>query len=666
MKYAVNSIIICKFDEEDVMERILWIGDESLYAIDLNSNNCPYIRRRKEIDEAISDGRVTIVSDNAFATILKEEDISSKHKQIRDKHWNMIARMVNEEPNIFNSQCRRKAIKETAIEHNVSELSILGYLKRYWKRGKTPNALLPDYLNCGGRGKEKKAGTAKRGRPTRYKDIKGEGVNVTEDIKRIFRIAINRFYYTTAKNSLVLSYELMRKEYFNNGFKEINGIQVPIIKPQSEIPTFSQFRYWFEKERNIKKEITSRYSNKKYQKQYRAITGNANDGVMQPGTYEIDCQVGDVYLTSRFNSSWVIGRPAIYIVIDKFSRLICGYYVGLENGSYVGAVSALLNATSDKVAFCKEYGIDIKKEEWPVCHLPESIIADRGELEGGNIDNLINTLNISLHNTPPYQAELKACVERFFGLNNDRVKPFIPGVVNLDGRERGDKDYRLNAKLNLYDFNRLMIKAILYHNNHYHLNYYKREEMMIEDDVPSIPIHLFNWGIANRGGKLRSVSEDVIKLALMPSDEATVTAKGIRYKDMYYASNAMLQEQVFVKARRNGRWKVKITYDPRNMDCIYVIGDAPNEYEKCYMIDDNSRYRNKVIEEVDYLLAMEKINKIKTKDLEAQAKTQLIAEIEDIISKAENNFNKGNHTEESDRQRVKNIRENRRIEKNDE
>jgi hypothetical protein len=45
----------------------------------------------------------------------------------------------------------------------------------------------------------------------------------------------------------------MRKEYFSDGFKEENGVKIPVIKPQSEIPSFGQFRYWFEKERDYKK-----------------------------------------------------------------------------------------------------------------------------------------------------------------------------------------------------------------------------------------------------------------------------------------------------------------------------------------------------------------------------------------------------------------------------
>ena len=48
---------------------------------------------------------------------------------------------------------------------------------------------------------------------------------------------------------------------------------------------------------------------------------------------------------------------------------------------------------------------------------------------------------------------------------------------------------------------------------------------MVEDNVPCIPIELWNWGIANRGGTLRSISEDIIKLALMPSDTAVLLKK---------------------------------------------------------------------------------------------------------------------------------------------
>ena len=62
--------------------------------------------------------------------------------------------------------------------------------------------------------------------------------------------------------------------------------------------------------------------------------------------------------------------------------MICGIYIGLESGSYTGAMMALLNATMNKVEYCRQYGIEIEEKDWPVHYLPEAIIADRGELEG--------------------------------------------------------------------------------------------------------------------------------------------------------------------------------------------------------------------------------------------------------------------------------------------
>jgi len=662
MNYFVNSLLKINSEDEQILVRVLWLNDEFAYVIDINKNNVPYIILRIYMDSLVEKGDIVVEEKDPISLAIKEEDIPQKYKEIRDKSWNMIKDIVIQEPQIYQTTYRRKTIKEVSSRSNISELSVLSYLKRYWKRGRIPNSLLPDYFNCGGRGKERTSGNTKRGRPRKHKDVAGEGVNVTEDIKKIFTISINKFYYTSAKNSLVLTYELMRKEYFSNGDKIINGVKVPIIKPQSQIPTFGQFRYWFLKERSIKKEITSRYSNKKFQKQYRAIPGNADDGIMQPGTFEIDCQIGDVYLVSRFNRNWVIGRPAIYIVIDKFSRIICGVYVGLETGSYAGAMMALLNTATDKVKFCEQYGIIIEENDWPVHCLPEKIIADRGEIEGTNIDNLINTLNVQVSLTPSYRADLKSFVEKFFSINNNLIKPYLPGKIDLDGRERGDSDYRISAKLDLFQFTQIIIKSILYYNNYSILNNYSRDEMMVADDVACIPRNIFNWGIANRGGSLRSVDNEVIKLALMPSADATVTAKGVRYKDMYYTSKTMLIEQTLVNAR-NKTWKVKISFDPRDLTYIYVHGDSPKEYEKCFLTNPNSRYKDKIMEEVEYLLSIEKIQKEEMKGIEVQAKTQLVSEVEYIVKNAKDEYKKTENNNESDKKRIENIRENRKIEK---
>ena len=82
-----------------------------------------------------------------------------------------------------------------------------------------------------------------------------------------------------------------------------------------------------------------RRSAKKYEQENRPIMGSSTAEALGPGSiYQIDATVADVYLVSQFNRNWIIGRPVVYGVIDVFSRLVTGIYIGLEGPSWVGAM----------------------------------------------------------------------------------------------------------------------------------------------------------------------------------------------------------------------------------------------------------------------------------------------------------------------------------------
>ena len=103
---------------------------------------------------------------------------------------------------------------------------------------------------------------------------------------------------------------------------------------------------------------------------------------MGPGAkYQIDATVGDIYLVSQFDRSDIIGRPVMYFVMDSYSRMVTGMYVGLEGPSWAGAMMAIENAASDKVAYCSSYGVTITEDEWPCHPYPTAILGDRGEME---------------------------------------------------------------------------------------------------------------------------------------------------------------------------------------------------------------------------------------------------------------------------------------------
>ena len=663
----VNNLI--SYDTEDneqLVERALWIDEERDigFFIDLYSGHFPYAKTVSEVEELIEAGQARILSEEPFIRVINENEIPEKHKIARDQAWEKIRDIVGVEPHIYDSSERRKYILKVCEIYNTHENTVVRYLKRYWQKGKTKNALLPDYYLCGGKGREKQSGQIKRGRPRKHSNIIGDGINIDEDTKRIFRIAVNKYYYTSAKKTLSLTYELMLKEFFNTDFKIKDNVEIPIIKSYGEIPSLNQFRYWFQKERNIKREISSRQSPKKYEQRHRGIIGDSTSEAMGPGYFEIDATVGDIYLVSRYNRDWIIGRPVIYFVIDRFSRMIVGVYVGLDGPSWSGAMMALANCACNKKLFCKEYDIEIEEEDWPVRFLPEVLLADRGELEGSNIHNLINVFGIKVQNTPPFRPDWKPIIEQNFRVVNLRTKPLMPGVINSDYRERGEKNYALDARLDIYQFEKTIILGILHHNNHRFLENYNREEMMIEDDIePILPINLWNWGIANRSGKLRYVPEDIVKLNLMPTGSASVTSQGIRFNGMLYASQKSLKQKWFEQARNKGTWKVSVSYDPRLMDYIYIRDEDGINYEKCFLLEHQHRYKDRTLDEINYLLEYEKLQQKKYSDKKIQSKVDLISEIENIVEQAKQQTAEEQTKGSSNRSRLKNIRQNRKVEK---
>lgn len=670
---------------ERLVERVLWIDEGYILAFVFDiaaKKGFPYPRKTSEILEALSTGAAVKITEDPWARIIRDEHLTKKEKECRDKAWGIIAPIVAQEPSIYERRLRGSLVKKSVEKYNegkqkekLIEKTVYGYLRRFWQRGKTPNALIPDYANSAGKGQRKGAGTKKRGRPRKYKndpDI-GEGKNVTEQDRRIFRIAINTFYNTSKKNTLTNAYEQMVKLYYKEDIRyDENGVMKSILKHHNEIPTLEQFRYWYkvEHQSNVEKTIKSRTGAKNFSLKNRAILGTSKAETRGPGSrFQIDATVADVYLISKYNSNWIIGRPVIYVVIDVFSRMIAGIYVGLEGPSWLGAMTALANAAADKVKFCREYGIEITEEDWPVHHLPDAILGDRGELLGMPIEeNFIPNLHVRVENTASYRADWKGLVERHFAIFHDHVKPFVPGYVDVDFRQRGGRDYRLDGRLTVDAFTSIIIRIVLFHNREHNLTKYVKDEEMIADDVPTIPIELWKWGITNRSGRLKSFSEEIVKLNLMPTSQATITPKGIKLqgKEMYYTCSKAEEEQWFERARSNllapSEKYLTISYDIRKPDFIYLISSDGRDFEKCFLLDSESRYSGKNFYDIEYMLDVEERDNERHKNKELQSKVDLVAEIESIVAESEKVTDPSAETL-SNRQRVSNIRDNRAAEK---
>jgi hypothetical protein len=281
-------------------------------------------------------------------------------------------------------------------------------------------------------------------------------------------------------------------------------------------------------------------------------------------------------------------------------------------------------------------------------------------MESKSAETLINALSVRIENAPPYRGDMKGIVEQYFNTTNETALTRLPGHVKPDMMERGGKDYRLDAKLDIQQLTKILIECVLHHNNHHLLEGYERTADMIADGVVPIPLEIWKWGITHCSGALRSFPEESIKLALMPTDTATVTAKGIKYKSVYYVCERAAKEYWFEKAKVKS-WRVDISYDPRNMNAIYVR-NPDGSVENCWLSNWQDKYISKSLDEILFLRESEKAAQRKNAPQEMKSKAELSSAISDVIAEAEE-MARQTVVPKSKSERTNKIRDNRRNEK---
>lgn len=569
------------FQLEQERHRILALADQHVLWINIDSDKAwPELVRTAEIEQWILDESLRRVADpyQELAALVVEQ--GSKAQAIRDQRYELIAPLLADEE-IYYRSGRGRLVQSRSDETGTSRKSLYKNLRQYWQRGAMPNALLPDYRKSGGKG-QKKVSKKKLGRPR--KTSPGTGITVDASIEKMFRLVLDRYYLNDKSHSL---------PYAHRRFIDMFEAANPDVRPE-DYPTITQLRYFYHREYENADRIRLRANKISYQKDIRPLIGTATAGVVGPGSrYEIDATIADVYLLSA-DRQRVIGRPTLYVVVDVFSRMVAGFYIGLENPSYVTAMSALATSMLDKSELCARYGAKITPEQWPNVGVPDAILADRGELLGHQIESLEKAFGVRIETTPPYRGDAKGIVERYFRTLQAEFKPFTPGVVTgTKVRKQGGKDYRLDATLTLDDFTQIMVASILHRNQYAVLSKYDRDPD-IPNDMALTPLNIWNWGIENRTGRLKNVSEQALRIALLPRQNVYLSDLGVSCFGAYYTSKELLASGWL---HRNGDRRVtglQAAYDPAVADHIYLFPEKDSsEYWVCYLTDRSRQFRGK-------------------------------------------------------------------------
>ena len=577
---------LLKSDNGDHL-RVLLYGDQQSYVVNCQRCKMPFPISTPSLLQ------MEKLPQDMYRLLSLDEDISKRQRQQRDRRAELIAPLLLKEC-ICDKSYRNKVLREIVSGNPVSRKTILQYLWLYWVY-QSKNALLP------------------------AEKSNAEKCPLSSDEKTI-RWALNKFYYTPQRQSLQTAYKMMlRAKYCDAKGK---------LKP--DYPSFWQFRYFFRQHRDPISESISREGIKAYQRNYRPFVGAVSDYAGTIGTYMTDATVADIYIVSRL-SRRPIGRPVIYTMVDAYSRLITGVYVGLEGGQY--ALRLLLqNTFSDKVSFCRQHNIEIDPQDWPSHHLPTKIMTDRGsEFLGGPLENLCEGYGIEIENLPAYRPDLKGVVEKLFDLVQSAYKPLLKGkgVIESDTQERGAPDYRRQGTLDLEQFTAVVLRCVLFYNSKSVQTGFTRTPAMIETNTPPLAASIWSFCEAQDDCPVKEATDKKLLYTLLPRAEGKITQRGLEIFGLRF-SNCTFKKR-FVSAGLGGRETVQIAYAPECMDTVWLYENGT------YSAFDLAQkaYLGKSLAEIADAQQQEKIERTDWKKQELQAQLDLMSDIQAIADGSE-------------------------------
>lgn len=110
-------------------------------------------------------------------------------------------------------------------------------------------------------------------------------------------------------------------------------------------------------------------------------------------------------------------RPWLTVILDDYSRAICGYMV------FLGAPSAANTALALRQAIWHK-----PEPDWPVCGIPDVLYTDHGsDFTSHRLGDTAAVLHLRIIHSQVARPQGRGKIERFFGTINTELLPTLPG-----------------------------------------------------------------------------------------------------------------------------------------------------------------------------------------------------------------------------------------------
>lgn len=528
------------------------------------------------------------------------KEISAHALKLRDERWE-IAKTFKGERRFYRHDQRNAAILETAQRFGRAASFIRDLLRAYYQGGMTVEAVAPNFHRCGrasndGRTRGRKPSNAS------YEPFAWKGEQYALAVKfcrRVFLKDVTVTYKTVHKKLIAKYYVYLDKD----------GNPVPLGK--GDRPSQGQIADLLRAHTTHQERVENRESEAEFSNNKSAKVGSALQDTLGPGdVFEIDASQIDNWAVAVENIRLVIGKATMYLIVDRASRLIVGFFFSLDNPSWACARMAILSLFRDKRELCEQYGVPYRESDWPAHGMmPERFFGDNAEMLALGSDSLPKLLNVGVTNARPLFCASKGSVECTFKLTHVHLKELSAGYEPArNSKKRRGKKYYETANMTFDALKRKMLEIIIRHNRSVQKNMTMDAEDIAAGKLP-IPLEVFKRAIDKNVGLGSYFEEQEVRYCLLQQEQGTVTRYGIRLGWLVYVCEEAMEKEWFVEARTLGAFKVKLRFDTGLVNHIYVADRVnPEIYYRASLVYASQTFMNYSFAEVDVLMKKYKEN----------------------------------------------------------
>lgn len=313
-----------------------------------------------------------------------------------------------------------------------------------------------------------------------------------------------------------------------------------------------------------------------YKNNVEARPGNASDAVLYAGQlYEVDSTPLDfyVYVDEKYENFAVV-KPTLYIIVDVLSRLVVSVNISMSAENTAAIQDLFYYAFTDKVQFCAEKGVCIDADQWPKAPVPTQTMRDNsGPFRADNTSRFFSQLPVTFDgfarsHSGPDKPHVERRIELVHKILTDKVGQRIRKKEPIESVKPQHR-----AQISFEQLMQLTIESVLQLNNETYLESHSDREAALKGiRLTALEAFKRSTGMMSQLARPRYLSEEELRLKLLPTATALMSNESINFKGVRYTSAdpVVLAMMTDCSPQINGPKIDEVQYSSHSVNLIWL------------------------------------------------------------------------------------------------